>query len=87
MFYISNITHKGQTSEKFENAKRVGELAEKLKKHLSWDLVGVYTTIDENKGKITIGISNKDKLITVLDEAETIIKELKEALNKIEEQA
>lgn len=87
MFWIDNITHNGQPSESFENAKRVGELSEKLQRHLSWHFGCAHAIVDESENKITIRIADKDKMLTVLNEAEVMIKELREAINKIEEQA
>ena len=87
MFSIDNVTHNGQPSEAFENANRVGELSRKLQTHLSWHFGSAQVIIDESKNKITIRIADKDEMLTVLDEAETTIKELREAINKAEGQA
>lgn len=87
MFSIDNVTHNGQPSEAFENAKRVGELSRKLQTHLSWHFGSVQVIIDESKNKITIRISDKDRTLFALKEAENMIKELRELINKIEEQA
>lgn len=87
MFHITNITHEGKMSEAFNNARRVEELSEKLRSRLSWRFGGVHAIIDDSENKITIRIADKDEMLTVLDEAETTIKELREAINKAEGQA
>lgn len=87
MIYVESITHIGQVPESFKSIEEVRELGRKLQTLLSWHFGSVKLTIDENENKISFRIADKDSILLTLDEAEKLIKGIRDALKRIEEQA